>query len=201
MELGSEKIYAQKCCCVNKFKKKTQDKIHQHYPGVYNGGNSIRSSSAGGMRTPLSSCRKYLALALRGDGDRCLEGSVAACGTIVFVPSKLVCDPVRGRRDDEGEMNAGDENCVRGGVKAWDGDPPLLDVLARLDGWPLWMNLLEVEWEGRDWPFEVYFWDRILVVVVGFRGGTVKGFTTSGEGTLAVSLSACDLWLLRLQLK
>ena len=103
----------------SKNKKKTpQDKKHQHHPGVYDGGNSTRSSSAGGMRTPLSSCHKYLALALRGDGDRCLEGSVAACGTIVSVPSKLVCDQVRGRRDDEGEMNAGDENCSRGGVKA-----------------------------------------------------------------------------------
>ena len=63
------------------------------------------------MRIPLSSCRKYLALAPRGDGDRCLEGSVAASGTSVLVPSRLVCDPVKGRRDDEGVMNAGDENC------------------------------------------------------------------------------------------
>ena len=90
------------------------------------------------MRTPLSSCRKYLGLvALCGDGDshRCLEGSVATCGTIVFVPSKLVCDPVRGRRDDEGEMNVGDENCGKGGVKG--GNTPLLDVLAGSNGWPL----------------------------------------------------------------
>jgi hypothetical protein len=66
-------------------------------------------------RTPLSSssCRKNLALAPPG----CIKGSVAACGTLVLqvvVPSKLVCDPVRGRRDDdEGEMNTVDETCDR----------------------------------------------------------------------------------------
>ena len=84
------------------------------------------------MRTPLSSCRKYLVLA-RGDGDRCLEGSVATRGTSVSipgVPSRLVCDPVRGRRDDEGEMNAGDEICGRSGIKGG----PLLDVFAASEG-------------------------------------------------------------------
>jgi hypothetical protein len=99
---------------------------------VYNGGNSTTSSSAGGMRTPLSSCHKNLALASRGDGDRCIIGSVAVCGAVFFVPSRLVCDPVGGRRDDEGETTAGDENCARTGVKG--GIPPLLDVLAGSEG-------------------------------------------------------------------
>jgi hypothetical protein len=84
------------------------------------------------MRIPLSSCRQYLALAPRGDGDRCPEGSVAACGTSVLVPSRLVCDPVKGRRDDEGVMNAGDENCGRSGVKG--GNPLLPDVFAVPEG-------------------------------------------------------------------
>ena len=51
------------------------------------------------------------------DGDRCIEGSVAACGTLVLVLSGLVCEPKRGRRDsdDEREMNACDasENLFR----------------------------------------------------------------------------------------
>ena len=40
------------------------------------------------------------------------------------------------------------------------------------------------------------------MVEFGFEGGEVKGFTTSGEGTVDdISLSACDLRLLRLRLK
>jgi hypothetical protein len=78
------------------------------------------------MRTPLSSCSKNLPLAPLGDGDRCIEGSDAACGTLVLVPSKLVCDPLRGR-DDEGEMIAVGEKCGRSGVKG--GIPPIADVL------------------------------------------------------------------------
>ena len=111
---------------------------NQYYPGVYNGGNSITSSSSGGMRTPLSSCRKNLALAPCGDGDRCIEGSVVVCGTLLLIlrvvlPSRLFCNPVvRGRRDDEGEMNAGDENGGRSGIKG--GIPPLLDVLVGSEG-------------------------------------------------------------------
>ena len=82
------------------------------------------SSSVCATRTPLSSCRKYLALAPCGDGDRGIQGSVAACGTLVLVPSRLVCNPVRGGRDDDGvEMNVRDENCSE--VKC-----ELLDVLA-----------------------------------------------------------------------
>ena len=64
------------------------------------------SSSTGGMRTPLSWCRKILALAPCEDDDCCIEGSerIVACGTLVFVlPSRLVCDPVKGRLGDEGE--------------------------------------------------------------------------------------------------
>lgn len=73
------------------------------------------------MRTPLSSCSsKNLALASRGDGDCCINGSVAACGDVTLVPSKLVCDPVRGRRGDEGGMKVGDENCGRSGSQRWD---------------------------------------------------------------------------------
>jgi len=83
------------------------------------------------MRTPLSSCSINLALAPRGDSDRCIEGSVAACGTIVPVPSSLVCDPTRGKGDDEGEINAVDGNCGRSGAK---GGPPLLDVLEASKG-------------------------------------------------------------------
>ena len=90
------------------------------------------------MRTPLTSCRKYLVLpvGLRGDGDRCLKGSVAACRTSVFLPLRLICDPVRGRRDkSSGEMNAGDENCgSAGGSGAKGGNPPLLDRLAGSEG-------------------------------------------------------------------
>jgi hypothetical protein len=47
--------------------------------------------------------------------------------------------------------------------------------------------------EGRDWPFEVKF---------GFEEGEVKGITTLGEGTVdIISLSACDIRFLCLQLK
>ena len=56
-----------------------------------------------------------------------------ACGTLVLVLSILVCDPVRGRGDDEGEMNTGDENCGWSGVDG--GIPPLvMDVLAGSEG-------------------------------------------------------------------
>lgn len=79
------------------------------------------------MRTPLSSCNKNLALASLGDGDRCIEGYAAACGTPVLVPSKLNCDPLRGE-DNEGEMNVVDEKCGRSGAKG--GIPPIIaDVL------------------------------------------------------------------------
>jgi hypothetical protein len=84
------------------------------------------------MRTPLSSCHKNLTLASRGDGGRSTKGSVRACasGTVALVPSRLVCDPVRGRRDG-GEMIAGDEVCgwAGSGVKA-ENFPLLPDVLA-----------------------------------------------------------------------
>ena len=107
---------------------------------MYNGGNSTRfeSSSAGGMRTPLSSCRKYLVLpvGVRGDGDRCPKGSIAACGTSVCVPLRLVCDPARERRDkSSGELNVGDDDCGSpsgSGVKG--GNPPPLDRLAESEG-------------------------------------------------------------------
>ena len=71
-------------------------------------------------------------MGLRGDGDCCLKVSVAACRTSVFLPSGLVCDPVRGRRDNSGEMNAGDENCgSAGGSGAKGGHPPLVLDKAR----------------------------------------------------------------------
>ena len=106
--------------------------MNQYYPGVYKGGNS-KTSSSDGMRTPLSSCSKNLALASLGDGDsdRCVEGSVAVCGIPVLVSSKLVCDPLRGR-DDEGEMNAVDEKCGRSGAKGW--ILPIADVLGGSEG-------------------------------------------------------------------
>jgi hypothetical protein len=63
----------------------------------------------------------------------------------VFIPSRLVCDPVRGRGDDEEEMIAGasDEDCRggRSGVNLEGGIPPLLDVLEGSEGW---VNLLEI---------------------------------------------------------
>ena len=91
-------------------------------------------SSADGMRTPLSSCHTNLAFVLCGDGDRCIIGSVVASGTLGLAMSRLVCDPVRGRRgdSDEGEMNAGDENWGRNGVGGR--IPRLLDVLAGSGG-------------------------------------------------------------------
>ena len=70
----------------------------------------------GGMRTPLSSCCIYPTSAPSGDGDRCIDDSVGACGT----SSRLVCDSVSRRRDDEGEMNVGDEYCGGGGVGGWE---------------------------------------------------------------------------------
>ena len=69
-------------------------------------------------------------MAPQGD-DRCIKDSISACGTVNLVPSKLVCNPERGRDDGEGEMNTGDENCGRrsgqSGVK--DGMSPMLDML------------------------------------------------------------------------
>jgi hypothetical protein len=59
-----------------------------------------------------------------------------------------------------------------------------------------------MKWEGIDWPFEVYFWGRKVMVEFGFEEGEVKGFTTSGEGTVCdISLSACGIQFLRLRLK
>ena len=87
------------------------------------------------MRAPLSLCRKNLALARRGDGDRCLKGSVVACGTVVLIPSGLVSNPVRGR-GDEGEISMTDgdasKNCGWSGAKS--GILLLLDILAGLEG-------------------------------------------------------------------
>ena len=83
------------------------------------------------MRTPLSSCRKTLTLVSCG-GDSCVKGSVVACGILVLVPSRLVCDGVRGRGDDEGGMIAGDESCGR--VKGKCGILSLLDVFGGLEG-------------------------------------------------------------------
>ena len=78
------------------------------------------------MRTPLSSCSKNLVSAPCWNGDRCIKGCVVACGTLVIVPSRLVCNP------DKGEMNAEDESCGRGelGLEVKCNIPPLLDVLA-----------------------------------------------------------------------
>jgi hypothetical protein len=59
----------------------------------------------------MSSCCKNPALAPCGNGDRCIEGCVVACGTLVLVPSSLVCNP-----GDEGEMNTKDESCGRSGL-------------------------------------------------------------------------------------
>ena len=85
------------------------------------------------MRTPLSSCSKNLVSA-RGDGDGCIKTSVSACGTLLLISFRLFCDSVGGRRDNEGGMNAGDENCAgRSGVKG--GIPPLLDMLAGSEVW------------------------------------------------------------------
>ena len=111
-----------------------QVKMNQYYRGVYRGGNSKTSSrSSNGMRTPLSSCIKNLAFASLGDGDsdRCVESSVADCGTSVLVLSKLVCDPLRGR-DDEREVNAVDGKCGRSGAKGW--ILPIADVLGGSEG-------------------------------------------------------------------
>lgn len=57
------------------------------------GGNSRTSYSADRVRTPMSSCSKNLPMTLnppwRGDGDRCIDGSIAACGTLVPVPVRI----------------------------------------------------------------------------------------------------------------
>lgn len=65
----------------------------------------------------LSSCSNNLALAPRGDSDRCIEGTVAACRAIKLVRNRV---PVRGRRDseDEGEINAGDSPVRTGSVES-----------------------------------------------------------------------------------
>jgi hypothetical protein len=141
-------------------------KTNRYYPGVYIGGNSTTSCSGDGMRTPLSSCSKI----------RCIKDSVSSCGTVIFVPSRLVCDSLRARRDDEEEISTGDEISGRSGI------PPLLDVLGKSEGRPLRANLLEMDTEGRDRPL-----DR--KVEVGFEKGEVT------------VLSACDLRLSRLRLK
>ena len=84
----------------------------------------------------LSSCRNDLALAPRRDGDRCIEGSVAAYGSIPRT-IKYSSRPsvMRGRRDRRmREVNAGDasENW-KCGVKGG-GVPLPLDVLAVSEG-------------------------------------------------------------------
>ena len=84
------------------------------------------------MRTPLSSYCKILALAPCKDSGRCIKDSVPACGTVVIVTSELACDPAGGGGDGEGDMNAGNENCGRSGVKG--AIPLLLDMLEGSEG-------------------------------------------------------------------
>jgi hypothetical protein len=74
-----------------------------------------------------------MTLASRGDSGRCIKGSVSACGTVVLVPSRLLCDPVRGGRDDEGEMRNAGEGASRAGSGVKGRILPLLDVLAGSD--------------------------------------------------------------------
>ena len=84
--------------------------------------------SAGGIPPLLSSCRTNPAVAPCGDADRCIEGSVAASGTLGLASSRLVCNPIREGRggSDEGGMDAGDDIDDRGGVEG--GIPPLLTL-------------------------------------------------------------------------
>ena len=122
--------------------------------------------SSAGMRTPLPSCRKNPALTPSGGCCIELEGSVATCE--IWVPSRflffpLVWDPlaVRGR-GEEGEMNAGDWNCGRSGVKGV--IPPLWDDLLERTAW------VARDWEGKDRSFKVELW---------FKEKTVKGLRSS----------------------
>ena len=57
---------------------------------MYNGGNSIISSSADAMRTPLSSCRKNIALPRGSGGPDSSSAASASRALLVITPSVVV---------------------------------------------------------------------------------------------------------------